>query len=42
MVAGRDVARELRRCRADQDRELPDSVEPFVDRYEAGDSSVTV
>jgi hypothetical protein len=29
-----DVAHELRRRCADQDLELPDSVEPFVERYE--------
>src|SRR3954447_26308821 len=35
-----DVAHELcRRC-ADQDRELPDSVEPFVERYEGAYSGV--
>ena len=30
-----DVAHDLRRRCADQDRKLPDSVGPFVERYEA-------
>jgi hypothetical protein len=29
-----EVAQELRRRSAEQDRELPASVEPFVERYE--------
>ena len=35
-----DVANELRRRRVEEDRELPGSVEPFVERYEGAYSGV--